>query len=1362
MAAFRINLWRFAPLVAVLLVAFSGAAAASPDPVSPTPQAENTALWAAADDFDLRFSHFQNTDEEGRSLEDITAIEQDRFGFIWIGTLNGLVRFDGYQYKLYKNSFADKNSLSHNHVSDILEDRQGRLWVSTFGGGVNLYDPDSDGFKRFVNEPGNPESLGGNIVFCVFEDQEGMLWFGGPPETGLNRYDPASGAFRHYSPQDTPDDKGLYPASGVWEIVQDASGLLWMAADFVLTSFDQKADRFAHYMPSSSEKRLNTLLQDSRGKIWVGGTSGLHVFNPESGQFTSYLPDIEVNVDSLLLNPAERLLVGTEGQGLYLFDPQQGRFLRQFRHEPNDPRSLSGHDTPVLFMDVAGLIWVGTSRGLDCINAWQTQFPFFGNDPLKPHTLSDDHIAALAGAHDGTIWAGIDFVLNKLDPASGRVTRYPLDPAQIDIGGPGISALHSDSHGVIWFGLSSDKNLYRFDPNSNNIKALSPFSDQSSSGPPPQIRDFLEDGDQGFYFAVEHYGLFHYNPRTDAFTNYLSPRFDHFSDSPNTVADDRLQALARDTSGNVWTGSFAGTISRFDPRNKKFTHFLPASDTPGGLPGNWIEDLHVAPDGIVWAATHGGLLRLDPATGTHKLFTTEDGLPNLLLFSIEADESGRLWIGTQYGLARYDPKTATFASYSHGDGLPVTAFNPRVRWKNREGKMFFGGDQGLTAFTPNDVRASPFQPPVVLTEMMLFNQPVPAGPDSPLNRPIWQTKDLTLQHGQNVLTFSFAALSYLEPHRNRYRYILQGFDRGWNRVGSDRHFATYTGLEPGSYVLRVQGTNNDAVWSAHEATLKLTILPPWWKTWWFRILAVFLGAALLYSLYLVRVSALKKRKAELEHKVEERTHQLQQAQGELRKAKDAAESANEAKSSFLANMSHELRTPLNAIIGFSQIMRRDKNLTAEERKTLGVILRSGEHLLTLINQVLDLSKIEAGRITLNKKDFNLHQLLYEIREMFVHKAEDKGLRLTVEYPDDLPRFIRTDELKLRQILINLLNNALKFTQQGRITVLARTTPSPATGTDTTAIPLEFVVQDTGPGIAPEDLEALFEAFTQTETGRAAQEGTGLGLTISRKFVELMGGQLCVESELGQGTRFLFDLLAKPAANKTELPERDRNLDRVVGLASGQPDFRLLVADDQDENRNFLVKLLQPLGFQVKVAVDGQEAVEFWDDWRPHLILMDMRMPVLDGRAATKRIKASPGGEKTIVVAVSASSFEEDRAKALASGCDDFLAKPFRFEELLQILQQRLHVQYAYDEQPAEQDEAAPVSLADIPPQDLTTLPEKHLMALRNAVERVDFDMAMRCVEQIAPEHPKLAAALKRSVENYRFDSLQNMIDKMTS
>jgi signal transduction histidine kinase/ActR/RegA family two-component response regulator len=563
----------------------------------------------------------------------------------------------------------------------------------------------------------------------------------------------------------------------------------------------------------------------------------------------------------------------------------------------------------------------------------------------------------------------------------------------------------------------------------------------------------------------------------------------------------------------------------------------------------------------------------------------------------------------------------------------------------------------------------------------------------------------------------------------------------------------------------------------------------------------------------------------LEAEIVERTEQLQ-------KAALAAEAANRAKSTFLANMSHELRTPLNAILGFAQIIEPSPNLTAEDRENLRIIHRSGEHLLTLINQALDLAKIEAGRMGLFSTNFDLYRLLDELQDMFQLRAQKQDLELFFQRSADLPQYVRTDEVKLRQVLINLLSNAIKFTQTGGVFVRVRpkTSGTPATDSveDATAITdretenfstsenltdsdsetsnaaeipptgdrsdsesssetnnlnladsllLEFEIEDTGVGIDPAEQENLFQAFVQTESGKRTQQGTGLGLTIGRQFVRLMGGDITVESQLNRGTIFRFEIAVKVvdavaiAASKTER--------EVIGLEPDSPEYRILIVDDREDNRQLLLKMLSPLGFAVREARNGTEAVEIWENWQPHLILMDLRMPVMDGYEATIEIRAKiqereeeqpassrmdlPNPEFPIpkIIALTASTVEERRSFALLVGCDDFIRKPFRKTEIFDLLHKYLGVNYIYSDlissdptgdRMALSESTSSASLDSIP-----AMPAEWIAKMRQAIRSADFDLIAVIIEEIRSSFPEFARVLQSNLDNFDYPAILNLI-----
>ncbi|MTJ51463.1 response regulator [Anabaena sp. UHCC 0253] len=537
----------------------------------------------------------------------------------------------------------------------------------------------------------------------------------------------------------------------------------------------------------------------------------------------------------------------------------------------------------------------------------------------------------------------------------------------------------------------------------------------------------------------------------------------------------------------------------------------------------------------------------------------------------------------------------------------------------------------------------------------------------------------------------------------------------------------------------------------HEVTLKTNSL---------LLLQLFIGVIAVTVIVMLAIVAenrqvnlnLQKANTELEQRVDERTRDLQDSESKAQKLATKAEAANQAKSAFIANMSHELRSPLNAVIGFSQLMLRANNLPPEQYENAGIIYRSGDYLLTLINHILDLSKIEAGKATLNINNFNFYRLLDDLEDMLHLRASDAGLELIFERSQNVSNYICTDEVKLRQVLINLLSNAIKFTPHGSIVLSV----DQENETTEDVLNLHFILRDTGVGIAEAELPKLFDAFIQAKAGREMQEGTGLGLAICRKFVQLMDGDITVESELGKGTTFQFSIQAKLGQETISNSVEDRQ--RVLGLAPGQPTYKILTVDDKPINRQLLFKLLSPLGFEIKEAGNGQEAIAIWDEWEPHLIWMDMRMPVMDGYEATKYIKSTTKGNATAVIALTASVLEEEKAIVLSAGCDDFIRKPFAEHTIFDALAKHLGVKYIFAEIPVlDLDNHLESPLTSV---NLTCMSQQWITQLYEAALEANTNLVLQLVKELPETETRLLQALSKLARQFEFEQIIDLTEPL--
>jgi signal transduction histidine kinase/DNA-binding response OmpR family regulator/sugar lactone lactonase YvrE len=889
-----------------------------------------------------------------------------------------------------------------------------------------------------------------------------------------------------------------------------------------------------------------------------------------------------------------------------------------------------------------------------------------------------------------------------------------------------VAAIREDPSGALWFGTYGG-GLDRFDPKTGRFFSYRHDESNPRSVGSDAVRSLLLDRQGVLWVGTQGGGLNRFDAKTGHFKTY--------KDAPYFI-----QVIVEDRAGILWLGGENGGLYRFDPKTEKFAIYPHVPEDRESLSSEKVYSIYEDRGGTLWVGTQNGLNRMDRNRGTFISYTTKDGLPGNAISSIFEDARGYLWLGTHDGLSRFDPQKKIFRNYSESDGLPDNFLGPYLAegsFQTQDGEIILGTSKGLTSFYPDRLVDNPHVPGLVLTNFLLFNQPVNPGIDSPLRKPIWATHSLRLNHNQSIFTLEFAATSYVAPENNRYRFRLEPLEKDWNEVDSRHRTATYTSLPARKYTFRVQGSNNDGVWNEQGIHLDIIVQPSWWATWSFRSVIFLSVACLAFAAYRWRVRSLHLAAARLEVQVAERTRELRIAKEAADVARDAADSANRAKSSFLANMSHELRTPLNAILGFSSLLR-DDGVSEKQRRDLDIINHSGEHLLTLINDVLDLAKIEAGRTELHVEPCNLKRLVAVVTDMMRVRATVKDLLLIVAETQGFPQFVRVDAAKLREVLINLLGNAIKFTEKGTVTLRLSSRPANADGRSL----VTFEVEDTGMGIAPEDQSRIFDAFVQTGK-HWNHKGTGLGLTISRQFVELMGGTIGVRSAPDKGSLFRVEL-PLDTIEESQLKRPEALEEQTVGVDPGESAYRILIVEDREENWLVLQRLMQKTGFEPRLAEDGVRGVELFRTWRPHFIWMDVAMPAMDGKEAARRIRALDGGQHVKIVAVTASAFNSERDEILAAGIDDLVHKPFQASEIYDCMARHLGLRRIYDKRPQEEPSSV------LTQEDLRELSPDLIRELADVVVTLDQKRILEVIARIRERDAALSDKLTYFTNRFAF------------
>ncbi len=1046
---------------------------------------------------DYKFEYL--TIDNGLSSNRIRCLFKDSKDYLWMGTDVGLDRYDSYEVKKYRHSDDQPGTISSDILTCIYEDHEKNLWFGTYDG-LNLYDPNKDNFEVFRNNPSDIRSINSNCITGIVEDKKGSIWIVSNgtclnkwiPEShsfiryqfeneehalsvrpskmaavdskgfiwvaslspGITRFDPESGAFTKFN--DPTVDFGKFSYKSIYIDNEDK---IWIATDGVgFLSFDPLTNKFRHFGINGNGKGTNLnfvldiLPESDRYLLLAVDQGGINRFDKKTGTFEYIMfdPTIEggLNNNGIWCFHKDKdgiLWVGTAGGGINYFNPREERF-KLFRHNGSNPKSLSYSFTGNFYEDHNGLIWIGTDGGgLNVYNPVSGNFTVYKHDPDDPYSISGNVIRGIAEDKEHNVWVGTwDAGLNRFDRKTGRFQHYmPRKNDPSSISNKTIWGLFVDHNNTLWISVYN-VGIDLFDIKKGVIRRFRP--DDKNPGAISGINSwfFFEDSENNMWICTQN-GLDLYNSKTSGFKVINFP-------------DNDVGSFYKDKSGNIWVGS-----------NTK---------------------------GLYQCNRDGTII---------KIFNTSNGLPNNRIHAITEDNRGNIWISSNSGLSCLNLKAKNIRNYNKGDGLQGDQFYQQSFLKTRDGQLYFGGYNGFNSFYPDSLKDNTFIPPVYITDFQIFNKPVSyAVPGAQFQTHISEAKEIKLNWNQRVFSFSFVAINYTYPEKNQYAYILHGFEKNWNYTDATRRYVTYTNLDPGEYTFRVKATNNDGVWNENGVGLKILILPPFWMTFWFRLIVILSVILIIVYLFISRVRHLRSQKERLEKMVELKTKELNEL--------------NASKDKFFSIIAHDLKNPFNTIIGFSDMLIDEINSgnIVAMAKYAEMINTSAVQTMRLLENLLEWANSQRGKVVFNPVPIKLQALFKEEFRILNDMAIEKNIDLQWSISEAL--IIVADKNMIKTVLRNLISNAIKFTHKyGNVNV----------GTKIDNNNIIVSVADNGIGMTKETINKLFRIDADLSTrGTENEKGTGLGLFLCKEFVEKHGGKIWVESEEGKGSIFSFSIPLK--------------------------------------------------------------------------------------------------------------------------------------------------------------------------------------------------------------------------------------------
>lgn len=1161
--------------------------------------------------------HFRQIQvNQGLSENTVNCILEDHKGFMWFGTKDGLNRFNGYEFKIYRHSNQDANSIGNSFVHSMTEASDKRIWIGT-DNGVYIFNPTKERFIPFTNTSQDGISIRGAIYSILAIDSTKML-FG--TTNGIFLFDQQTQKLMHYGTE-------ALPSNTVWALLKDKQGIIWIGTRSGLVRYEIRSNTFTK---TGMNDECLSLLDGNANNIWIGTwETGLKYYNKTTQQFSSFFDktdkDYVTHIRSIFQYSDNELLIGAD-DGLFLFNTQNDSYYRI--DNPQKIYSLSDRNVYSICKDRENGIWIGTYfGGINYLPPNHDLFELYSPNHTD-NSICGKAVSQFCEDDIGNLWiATEDGGLSYFNPntkmfQSSHETTYHFSPSYHNIH---ALALRENK---LWIGTFS-RGLDVFDFKTRTLHNFRHIEGDSSTLDDNAIFSLLFTK-SGILYVGTPFGLNRYNP--------VNNTFSHMPEVKGFIYD-----IFEDSRGVLWIASYGNGVYKFDNTSNQWKNFQNNPLDNHSLCGDKIINIFEDSKGSIWFASEGyGISKYAVSSNSFENYNESDGLPNNVVYGILEDGNGFLWLSTNKGLAKFNPETKTMKVYTQNDGLQSNEFNYRSSFKASDGKFYFGGINGFNSFYPEQIINNSFIPPVVITNIQLLRSKSVKRIDTLINTSLNNGTDIELNYNYSSFTISFASLSYVNPESNQYSYYMEGVDREWN-LGTNRHNVTYANLSPGKYVFHVKASNNNDVWNNEGTQVSIVILPPIYWRWYAKLfyLIILTGCGYLLLKY-------------YNTRTQER-HDIQ-----LKELKTKAEQENNnAKISLFTQIAHEIRTPLTLIAAPLAEILKSNGGTPETKENLQIIERNTKRLTGLANELLDFNKVENSNEQ-NDELIDLNELISDLYADFNKAAIQKNIHLLLQVPEQIV-YISCNKNLLTKVISNFLSNALKYTKDEIIVALEEVENTKE------ANKVKITISDNGLGIPAEMQTKIFEPFFQITTPDHSDEkqGVGLGLSIVKQSVDKLGGTITVDSAENNGTRFTVSLscdkiVSLPAEAIPISPALSEDIDNLSSFEAHQS--VILLVEDNEELCHFLVKNLKE-SYQIITANDGLQAIEKLKNTVVNLIICDMMMPNMTGIEFINYIKENGEYEYVPIIILSAKTNMEDKLEGLKVGADVYIEKPFSLEFL---------------------------------------------------------------------------------------------------